>query len=45
MSGRNTKYLKTEKSLTLQTDPHPGLRGRKELKDRVKELNERGVCE
>ncbi len=45
MSGRNTKYLKTEKMLTLQTDSHPGLRGRKELKDREKELKERGVCE
>ena len=45
MSGRNTKYLKTEKMLTLQNDPHPGFRGRKELKDRNKELSERGVCE
>ncbi len=45
MSGRNTKYLKTEKMLSLQNDPHPGLKGRKELKDRNKELSERGVCE
>ena len=45
MSGRNTKYIKTEKMLTLQTDPHPGLKGHKELKDREKELEERGVCE
>ncbi|MBO7531932.1 MAG: transglutaminase domain-containing protein, partial [Lachnospiraceae bacterium] len=45
MSGRNTKYLKTEKMLSLQNDPHPGIRGRKELKDRSKELSERGVCE
>ncbi|MBR7089514.1 MAG: transglutaminase domain-containing protein [Lachnospiraceae bacterium] len=45
MSGRNTKYLKKEKMLSLQTDPHPGFRGRKELRDRNKELSARGVCE
>ncbi len=45
MSGRNTKYIKKEKMLTLQSDPHPGLKGRRELKDRKKELEERGVCE
>ena len=31
--------------MTLQSDPHPGMKGRKELKDRSKELAERGVCE
>ena len=31
--------------LSLQTDPHPGIKGRKELRDREKELEERGVCE
>ena len=31
--------------MSLQSDPHPGIKGRKELKDRDKELRERGVCE
>ena len=31
--------------MSLQTDPHPGFMGRRELKKRSAELSERGVCE
>ena len=38
-------HLKREKIISLQTDPHPGMRGGRELKKREQELERRGVCQ
>jgi hypothetical protein len=38
-------HLKREKITSLQTDPHPGMRGGRELKKREQELERRGVCQ
>ena len=45
MRGKHNEYLKTEKIRSLQTDPHPGILGRRELKKREKDLERRGVCQ
>ncbi len=45
MSGRDNKRVNNKMIMTLQTDPHPGFMGRRELKKRAAELSERGICE
>ncbi len=45
MSGKYNKHVKREKVSSLQTDPHPGMRGGRELKKREQELERRGVCQ
>lgn len=45
MSGQHNKHLKTEKIRSLQTDPHPGFMGKRELLKREKELERRGVVQ
>ena len=45
MSGKHNLHVKREKITSLQTDPHPGMRGVRELKKREQELERRGVCQ
>ena len=45
MSRRDNKHIKKINIMSLQTDPHPGFMGRRELAKRAAQLTERGVCE